>query len=431
MQEKPPAQVISVVVEKPRYKPQGSFVLRGAQVVTMKGDEVVPNADVVVTDNRIVGVGKRGTVSVPANAKIIDVHGATIVPGFIDLHPHWNGLGRTLADVQAWPLFSTLAYGITAGRDPQPSMNDMFIYQDLVEAGEIPGPRAYSTGPGLFQNTDFQSPEETYSALSKFTDYYHTKFFKSYMIGNRKQRHWVVDACRRLGIMPTTEGGVNLSLDMTHALDGYSGNEHSLPIAPLYKDVAELFAQAGTTDTPTLVVAYGGPNAEDYFFEHFESHDDPKLRRFIPDVVLDTKFRRRSWYRDDEYFFPQIAASALKIVKAGGNVCIGAHGELEGLGYHFEMWGMQMGGWSNLEVLRAATLNGAKAMGYQQDLGSIEVGKLADMVVLSKDPLQDIHNTTSVKYVVKNGQVFEGDTLNAIWPEAKPLPPLWFWNQKP
>jgi imidazolonepropionase-like amidohydrolase len=250
------------------------------------------------------------------------------------------------------------------------------------------------------------------------------------MIGNRKQREWVVDACRKLGIMPTTEGGLNLSLDMTHAIDGYSGNEHSLPIAPIYKDVAELFTQAGTTDTPTLVVAYGGPNAEDYFFEHFESHDDPKLRRFVPDLVLDTKFRRRNWYRDDEYFFPKIAEAALKIVKAGGNVCIGAHGELEGLGYHFEMWGMKMGGWSNMEVLRAATLSGAKAMGYEQDLGSIEVGKLADMVVLSKDPLQDLHNTTSVKYVVKNGQVFEGDTLNAIWPEGKPLPTLWFWNEK-
>jgi Tol biopolymer transport system component/imidazolonepropionase-like amidohydrolase len=430
-QEKAPVEVISVAVDKPRYKPQGIFVLRGAQVVTMKGDEVIANADIVVTDNRITGVGKRGSVSVPANAKVIDVHGATIVPGFIDLHPHWNEVGHTLTDVQSWPLFAALAYGVTAGRDPQTSMNDMFVYQDLIEAGEIPGPRTYSTGPGLYVNSDFQSAEEAYSALAKFTDYYHTKFFKSYMIGNRKQREWVVDACRRLGIMPTTEGGINLSLDMTHALDGYSGNEHSLPIVPLYKDVAELFTQANTTDTPTLLVAYGGPSAEDYFFERFESHDDAKLRRFVPDEVLDTKFRTRTWHRDDEYVFPKIAESALKIVKAGGNVCIGAHGELQGLGYHFEMWAMKMGGWSNMEVLRAATLSGAKALGYEQDLGSIEVGKLADMVVLSKDPLQDLHNTTAIRYIVKNGQVFEGDTLNAVWPEAKPLPAMWFWNEKP
>ena len=94
-------------------------------------------------------------------------------------------------------------------------------------------------------------------------------------------------------------------------------------------------------------------------------------------------------------FIPLIAASAAKVARAGGHVCIGSHGEMQGIGYHWEMWALASGGWQPLEVLRAATLHGAEAIGYAQDLGSIETGKLADLVVLSADPLEDIHNTSS------------------------------------
>src|SRR5262249_23694080 len=155
------------------------------------------------------------------------------------------------------------------------------------------------------------------------------------------------------------------------------------------------------------------------------------VRRFVPHFILDEKVLRRQWVRDSEYVFPKIAESAGRIIRAGGRVCIGAHGELHGIAYHWEMWSLAGGGVSNLEGLRSAALRGAEAIGYAQDLGSIEAGKLADLVVLNKNPLQDIHNTTNIRYVMKNGEIFEGDTLNEIWPEQKPLPPLWFWNEKP
>jgi hypothetical protein len=252
------------------------------------------------------------------------------------------------------------------------------------------------------------------------------------MVGNRRQREWMVEACKKFQMMPTTEGGLDLKLDLTHMIDGFSGNEHSLPITPLYKDVIQLVSQSKISYTPTLLVAYGGPWAENYFFETTEVHGDPKVRHFIPHNIVDARAKRRSsWFSLDEHVFPRLAAQDKKIIEAGGRVVVGSHGQFQGLGYHWEMWALASGGLSNFEVLKSATLRGAEAIGYAQDLGSVEEGKLADLVVLLKDPLQDIHNTNSIRFVLKNGEMFEGDTLDEVWPAQKTLPKLWWWDDNP
>jgi len=107
---------------------------------------------------------------------------------------------------------------------------------------------------------------------------------------------------------------------------------------------------------------------------------------------------------------------------------VGSHGQLQGLGYQWEMWMLASGGMTPLEVLKCATINGSKIVGRPDDLGTIEPGKLADLVIFDQSPLDDIHNTNTIHWVVKNGEVFEGDTLNQVWPEQKKLEPLWFWN---
>ena len=231
--------------------------------------------------------------------------------------------------------------------------------------------------------------------------------------------------------MPTTEGGLDLKLDTTHALDGFSGNEHSLPIVPLYKDVVEIFARSGISYTPTLLVAYGGPWAENYFYESTMVHDDAKLRRFIPHDVLDQRAERRPWFAEQEQVFPKLAEQAAKIVHAGGRVCIGGHGQLQGIQCHWEMWALKSGGLSNHEVLRSATLFGAQAIGYDQDLGSIEPGKLADLLVLNKDPLENIRNTNTIRLVMKGGDMWDADTLNQVWPVEKKLMEPWWWKDQP
>jgi Tol biopolymer transport system component/imidazolonepropionase-like amidohydrolase len=415
-------------VEVPRYTPKGTIALQGATVITMRGDEVLRNGVVIVRDNRIVAVGKAGSVQIPAGAKVLDLSGKTIVPGFIDSHAHWFNIRRGILDLQDWDALASLAYGITSGRDPQTSTNDAFAYQDLADAGLIVGPRMYSTGPGIFWVNDFHSEAEAEAVIRRYSDYYHTTTIKSYMVGNRAQREYVVEASAKLHMMPTTEGASDLPLDMTHVIDGFTGNEHQFPTA-LEDDLVQLVAKSGVYYDPTYVIGYGGPAAENWYFENTDVHDDPKVRRFVPHNVIDAKTTRMTWYRKDEYAYSSFAASAAKIAADGGKVCVGGHGEFQGLSFHWELWSLQSGGMSNLDALRAATLNGAEAMGLAQDLGSIETGKLADIVILDHDPLQDIHNSVAIHAVMKNGQLFDGNTLDQIWPEKKPLPEM-YWQKE-
>ncbi len=420
-------QEIAVNLEVPRKTPRGTIVLRGATVVTMKGEEVLKNADIVVENNRIKSVGAKSRA--PAGAKVFDVRGKTIVPGFIDTHAHWFEIRRGILDTQNWSFIANLAYGVTAGLDVQTSTNDMFAYQDLVDSGDILGLRAFSTGPGVFSDNNFQSAEEVKGVLTKYKKYYGTHNIKSYVVGNRRQRQFMVQASKELEMMPTTEGALDLKLDLTHLIDGFHGNEHTLPITPLYTDMIQMFAKSGIAETPTLIVNYGGPFGENYWYESSEVHDDPKLNHFTPHRIIDQKTKRRpEWFRKDEYEFPKLAAQMAKLVRANGLVGVGSHGQLQGLGYHWELWMLASGGMTPLEVLRCATVNGSKIIGRPQDLGSIEPGKLADLLILDKNPLENIHNTKTIHWVMKNGELFEGDTLNQVWPEQKTLEPLWFWN---
>ena len=254
---------------------------------------------------------------------------------------------------------------------------------------------------------------------------------KSYIVGNRKQRQWVVQASKELEMMPTTEGGLDLKVDLTHVLDGFSGNEHNLPVVPLYDDVVQLMARSGIGYTPTLLVSYGGPFAENAFYTSEEVHDDPKLNRFMPHGLIDANSRRRPWFHPDEYHYPAVAAQAAKIVRAGGRVGVGAHGQLQGLGYHWEVWALASGGLTPHEVLRCATLGGAEILGLAQDLGSLEPGKLADLVVMAHNPLEAIRNTNTVKMVMKNGELYDADTLDMLWPDQRKLEPLYWWNDEP
>lgn len=410
-------------------RPKGSVVLRGARLVTMKGDQIIAKGDVVVTDNRIVGIGPSGSVKVPVGAKVIDVSGKTIMPGYVDIHAH-NWFGWGVHRDQVTQLLANLAYGVTTQRDPQTSATDILTYTDLMETGALIGPRLYSTGPGIFGADNIKSLDEAREVVRRYSDHYNTKTIKQYLAGDRKVRQWVIMAAKELGLTTTTEGGSNLSMNLTLMQDGYPGLEHAMPIFPLFKDVVELEANSGITYTPTLIVGYGGPIGRDYYLARYNIDADAKLKHFTPHDELDS-WKTVSYSRDDQYIFKGHAEQLAKFVKAGGRVGLGSHGELQGLGVHWEIWMMQSGGMTPFETLRAATIHGADAIGLSKDLGSLEVGKLADLQVLDKNPLTDIHNTNSVKFVMKNGRLYDGNTLDEVWPRVKALPPQWWWKEDP
>jgi hypothetical protein len=302
----------------------------------------------------------------------------------------------------------------------------------LVETGEILGPRIYTTGPGVFSSSGIDDKEAARNYIKRYKEAYKTNTLKQYVTGDRLTRQWVAMACKEFGITPTTEGALDMKLDLSQMIDGFSGNEHSLPIQPLYKDIAQFVAQTKTYYTPTILVAYGAPWSENYFFETTDVLHNEKLRRYIPRELINSMMRRRGqWFSQEEYGFKGIAKGAADVVKAGGRVGIGGHGQMQGIGYHWEVWAMQSGGMSTLEALKVATIFGAEAIGLNQDIGSLEVGKFADLVVFDKDPLADIHNTNTIKFVMKNGEFFEGDSLERIWPTQKKLDKQYWWETEP
>jgi imidazolonepropionase-like amidohydrolase len=420
-----------VTVTLPRARAKGSVLLTGARIITMKGDEVIPNGDVLVTDNRIAAVGRRGSLKPPAGSRTINVAGKTIMPGLVDAHSHmWAPRG--LHQTEVWQYMANLAYGVTTTRDPQTSTPDVFAYADMVDAGLLPGPRVFATGPGVFGNSGIDSREAAFNFIKRYKEAYHTNTIKQYVAGDRLVRQWIIEACKEYGITATIEGSLDLKLNLTQMADGYSGQEHSFPIMPLYKDVVEFVARTKTYYTPTILVAYGAPWSENFYFESENLTGDQKLQRWIPWELLDTMIRRRQqWFLPEEYGHTHIGKTVADIVRAGGRAGLGSHGQLQGLGAHWETWNLQSGGLTPHETLRVVTLYGAEAIGMQQDVGSLESGKMADLIVLDRNPLENIRNTNSIRYVMKNGELYVGDTLDMIWPSEKPLPKPFWWDTGP
>lgn len=419
-----------ITVYAPRHVPQGGLALVGATVLPMvDAQTVIEDAVVLIEDDRIVAVGPRDEVPIPEGVERIDLRGRYVLPGFVDTHAHFRPLRRVL-DTTNWAFLANLAYGVTTGLDVQPSTTDILSYQDLIDAGLMLGPRALSTGPGLFSNNEIESRHHAEAVLRRYRDSYRVHNLKAYLSGNRKQRQWIVQAAQALELMPTTEGALDMKLDLTHVLDGFSGNEHNFPLLTLHSDVVELVARSGISYTPTLLVTYGGPFAESWFYTRESPHRDAKLRRFMPANVIASRTLRGPWFFDDEYPFPQLAAQAAKIVRAGGRVGVGGHGQLQGLGWHWELWALARG-LDHWEALTAATRHGAEIIGVDQDLGTLEPGKLADLVVLRENPLEDIRASATLDYVMKNGELFAADTLEQVYPVERPLPEPWWRNDGP
>jgi imidazolonepropionase-like amidohydrolase len=415
-------------------KPSGVVALVGARVLTMAAGAgaapVIENATIVITGNRITAIGPSARVMVPANARRIDVKGRTIMPGLIDVHAHVGSEGDGITARNAWPLEANLAFGVTTSHDPSNDTEMVFSNAELVRAGLKLGPRLFSTGMILYgAETPFKAQITSYDdALMHLRRQKAAGAFsvKSYNQQRRDSRQMILKAARELQMDVVPEGGSLVYANTTQIIDGHTGVEHALPVPVLYNDIVTLFAKSGVGYTPTLIVAYGGLNGEDYWYQHTNVWENQRLLEFVPRDVVDPRSRRRSMAAEDDFNHILASKSARKVLDAGGMVQMGAHGQLQGLGAHWETWMLAQGGMTVMQALQCATINGAKYLGIEHDLGSLEIGKLADLIVLERNPLDNIRDTESIQMVMLNGRLYDRD-LNEVG--GKMRPKLWFAGQ--
>jgi imidazolonepropionase-like amidohydrolase len=373
-----------------------------------------------VEGNLIKAIGKTGEVTIPAGAKTIDAAGKTIMPGFIDAHAHGNHFRSGITPQKHWPYYTNLAYGVTTMHDPSANSEMVFGQSEMVKTGQMVGPRVFSTGTILYgADGDFKavinSLDDARSALRR-TKAFGAFSVKSYNQPRREQSQQVIQAARELNMEVVPEGGSFFYHNLAMIIDGHTTVEHNLPVAELHDDVIKLWQHAGTAYTPTLIVAYGALSGEYYWYQHTNVWENNKLLRFTPRSVIDQRARHRTMAPEEEYENGYILVSKQlkKLNDAGVKVNMGAHGQIQGIGAHWEIWMIQQGGMTNFEALKTATINPAQSLGLDKWIGSLEPGKLADLIIMDKNPLDNIRNTESIRYTMVNGRLYDCETMNEI-----------------
>jgi imidazolonepropionase-like amidohydrolase len=324
-----------------------------------------------------------------------------------------------------------LALGVTTVHDPSNDAAEVFAAGEYQRAGLITAPRIFSTGDVVYgARSEYMADIETLDDAAAHVERLKAQgaiSIKNYNQPRRDQRQMVVTAAREAGLSVVAEGGSLYNLDVTLLQDGNTGLEHNMPGERFYDDILQLWTATGVGYTPTLAVTYGGPGAEHLFYQRDDVWRHPLLSRFVPPHVLQPRAVRRIMAPDSDYQ-PVIdsAANAAALARRGIPVSIGAHGQREGLAAHWEMWTFVLGGMSPMEALRSATTEPARYLGLDRDLGSIEAGKLADLVILNGDPLADIRVTDDIEWVIQNGRIFRADTLAEEVTGRRALaPPYW------
>lgn len=419
--------------------PDGVVAFVGGRIITAADDPsahgavggVIENGTVVVEGNRIVAVGPAGEVEVPSGAYVVEAAGKTLMPGIVDAHAHIGSAGAGLPAETDQPFLVNLAFGVTTAHDPSNDTEGVFTDAEMLRAGLKVGPRLFSTGTILYgAETSFKSQVDDYDDALMHVRRQKAAgagSVKSYNQRRRDARQWILEAAEAEGINVVPEGGSTFFFNVPQVIDGHTTIEHNLPLANLYDDVVQLWAATDVAYTPTLGVSYGGLSGEYYWYEHTNVWENERLLRFSPRGPIDARSRRRQMAAgEDDYNHIAVARHVNRLNQAGVRTNTGAHGQLQGLASHWEIWMFVQGGMSELEAIRSATINPAVSLGYGADLGSIEVGKLADLLVLEANPLENIRNTESVELVMANGRLFDAWTMNQLAPTPMERPLLWF-----
>jgi len=412
-----PASGVSMSMELEADVPSTIVALTGGRIVTMAAADggVIENGVIVIDGNRISAVGDAADVTIPASAKRVDVTGRTIIPGLIDAHAH-GAAGVGIIPEQNWSQYATLSFGVTTIHDPSNDATEIFAAAEMQRTGQILAPRIFSTGDIVYgaRSTyfaDINSLDDAREHVRRLKAQ-GAMSIKNYNQPRREQRQQVTTAAREEGMLVVCEGASLFHMDLSMVADGNSTIEHNLPQSMLYDDVLQFWGQTNVAYTPTLGVTYGGLSGEVYWYQASNVWEHPILSRFVPPHILQPRSVRRITAPEEDFYDATSAITAKLLADRGVMVSIGAHGQREGLASHWEMWSFARGGMSPVEILRTATITPARALGFEKDLGSLEVGKLADLVVIDANVLEDIYASDQVSMVMLNGRLYDAMTLN-------------------
>lgn len=416
----PPTSGVSLERTITADKPNGIVALVGARLITMADENggIVADGTIIVKDNKIISIGRRGNISVPAGASVVDVTGKTIVPGYVDAHAHGAQGTDELVPQQNWSLVQNLALGTTTIHDPSSRASEIFVASEMQRAGQLIGPRIFSTGEIVY-GAKAASIYAEINSLDDALDHVRRlkaqggSSVKNYNQPRREQRQQVVEAARQENMLVVAEGGSLYGMDMALIADGNSTLEHNIPLDIFYDDVVQMFAQSQTNYTPTLVVSYGGLAGDPYWRQATDVFKHPLLIH-TPPKQLAAATLRRTKAPEEDFVDDNNAREAKKLADKGVLVSIGAHGQQPGIATHWELWSFVRGGMSPLQALRSGTIDSAKSLGMADEIGSLEAGKLADLVVLDADPTADIRNSDKIHRVMVNGRIYDPVTMNEV-----------------
>jgi hypothetical protein len=410
------SRAVALDVTQPRDLPRGALALRQARLITMRGNEVIERGDLVIRDRRIVALGPTGRVPIPTDAHVVDLSGKTVMPGLVDGHNHIF-LPPALLHSRVWAYEANLGYGVLTSRDPQAEFTTVLSYEDQLATGALLGPRYMNTGTGVGTSSgdDIRSLQEADQILARYGEVYRVRNIKEYGLIRRDARQWLIMAAAERRMNVVSHGGGQLKQMLQNAIDGYEGYDHLWFQAPLYRDVQQLLALSGLTLGNMLWNNWDDLNV---FVPQFSAAEWTKVHRlFSPDFLEGHYFRDR--YEMRPVRNRVIERSLAQVVAEGGRVIVGAHGNAPGFATHVEMWGLAAGGMPAMEVLRAGTLRGAEALGMGQDVGSLEIGKLGDVLILDQNPLENIRHTNTIRFIIFNGRLRDALTLDELWPQSR------------